>query len=438
MKSQNYTSKEEQLIKGEVICINTLSNINPDTNNQDYSDLLKYAITNGIISTSAMAKLQNDVDMTKRQKYLDMHQNKIYQGKDGRWYTRMPKEGGGTKQKVFRSREEAENAVISFYAQIDKNPTIKEVFNEYQDERLERKKIVSSTYQRNKMIFNQFYKEFGNKRIRDITVRDIADFIEDSVFKMNLTSAGYKKIKGVMISVLKYGVRKGYINYTFDAVKPFLDINQKDLAEDQMSDDTEVYSEEETVKLRNYLNNSTMIHDLALLLFLLTGLRNGELTALKWEDYNGESLLVHRMERTEYNINGEKSFVILDEHAKTKKGIREVPLVPAAINVLERIRKLNPDGTFIFEDEMHRRITSENLRKRLVIVCQKIGIKYRPPHKIRKTFITILLDGGMSPTLVSDIVGHRNPATTLQYYKYKRASNQTIIDKYDPIFTSIT
>ena len=398
---------------------------------------MQEAVENGIISNTVMAKLQNDVEMAKKKKYLDMHQNKIYQGKDGRWYTRMPKAGGGTKQTAFRSLEDAQKAIISFYSIVDSNPTIKELFDECQLERLERNKIVSGTYQRNKLIFNQFYSEFGNTRIKDVTVREIANFIEDTVYKHNLTAAGFKKVKGVMISVLKYAVKKEYIDYTFDAVKPHLDISQSDLSADKMTDESEVYSEDETIRLRNYLYNSTMIHDLALLLFLLTGLRNGELTALKWEDYNGESLFIHRMERTEYDLNGEKHFIILDEHTKTQKGTREVPLVKPAIDLLERMRKINPDGVYIFEDEEHRRITSENLRKRLVTVCKKIGIRYRSPHRIRKTFITILLDGGMSPTLVSDIVGHKNPTTTLQYYKYRRASNQTILEKYDPVFTEI-
>ena len=91
---------------------------------------MQEAVENGIISNTVMAKLQNDVEMAKKKKYLDMHQNKIYQGKDGRWYTRMPKAGGGTKQTAFRSLEDAQKAIISFYSIVDSNPTIKELFDE--------------------------------------------------------------------------------------------------------------------------------------------------------------------------------------------------------------------------------------------------------------------------------------------------------------------
>lgn len=260
----------------------------------------------------------------------------------------------------------------------------------------------------------------------------MVDFIENSVFDLKLTSDAYKKIKSIMISVLKYAVRKEYINYTFDAVKVHLDITQNDLAETKMTDETEVYTEEETYRLKEFLSNSQMIHDLALLLFFYTGLRNGEMSSLKWEDYDGSVLKIHRMERTEYSLTGERHYTTLDNHAKTKKGMRELPLSYSAIQILERVKALNPDGEYIFEKN-GKRITSEALRKRLITVCRKVGIKYKPPHKMRKTFLTILLDGGMSPTLVRDLAGHKDAATTLQYYKFKRVSNETLLGQYEPI-----
>ena len=55
----------------------------PDTKLSDL-ELLKYAVENGMINT---ALVQEKIEMQKREELLNKHPYKIYQGKDGKWYT---------------------------------------------------------------------------------------------------------------------------------------------------------------------------------------------------------------------------------------------------------------------------------------------------------------------------------------------------------------
>lgn len=393
-------------------------------------DLLNYGISEGIIKEELFEEVMAQIAMARNSTYLKKHKYKIYEGKDGRWYTRLPLKEGGSKQKAFKSKKEAEEAVIEYYKNLEVKPTLKDLYDQNEKERFDRGKITSGTYVRNQSIFKRYYSEFGDSIVEELTVDDISEFIEDKVYKSSITPAEYRKIKGVLIGTLKYAKKKGLCNFTFEDVKPHLDINRKELKPNTSDDSKEVYDENETKKLRDFLSESDKVHDLALLFFFFTGLRIGELSALKWEDYDGERLNVHRMERMEYRLKGYSNYYeVLNDHTKTMSGMRVIPLPPGAITVLERLRTVNPAGEYIFEYEGNR-ITSYGIRKRLKRVCREVGVTYKPPHKIRKTFVTILLDGGMSPTLVSDIVGHKNASTTINYYKYKRASDETIRESY--------
>lgn len=48
--------------------------------------------------------------------------------------------------------------------------------------------------------------------------------------------------------------------------------------------------------------------------------------------------------------------------------------------------------------------------------CSKLGILYRSSHKVRKTYGSSLLDGGVSLNTTRIMLGHSDEKTTLKYY----------------------
>ena len=73
-----------------------------------------------------------------------------------------------------------------------------------------------------------------------------------------------------------------------------------------------------------------------------------------------------------------------------------------------------------------KRIYDTAIRWRVEKYCNHIGIPYRSPHKIRKTYISKLIDDGVNINTIREMVGHEDERTTYKCYCYDRKTkNQT-------------
>ena len=63
-----------------------------ELNNLQYgqsNDILQFIISNGIIDIN---DVRNSIEVMKRKELLEKHPYKIWEGKDGKWYTYLPDE----------------------------------------------------------------------------------------------------------------------------------------------------------------------------------------------------------------------------------------------------------------------------------------------------------------------------------------------------------
>lgn len=87
----------------------------------------------------------------------------------------------------------------------------------------------------------------------------------------------------------------------------------------------------------------------------------------------------------------------------------------------------NPHADYIATNGRGQRIYTNDLRNRLYRICDKIATKKKKsPHKLRKTYGTILLDNLSDQTVTTSQMGHVDISTTENYYHYDR---QTIEQK---------
>lgn len=92
---------------------------------------------------------------------------------------------------------------------------------------------------------------------------------------------------------------------------------------------------------------------------------------------------------------------------------------------------MSADTKFIFErEEDHTRYDTQSVRRRLNRICGKLGIKPKSPHKIRKTYGSILLDNGIDRRTILDQMGHSSIGVTERNYHRNR---KTIEEKADKI-----
>ncbi len=124
-----------------------------------------------------------------------------------------------------------------------------------------------------------------------------------------------------------------------------------------------------------------------------TGMRQGEIFNLKWEDVDFNTGLIHLL--------------------KTKSGQkREVPMNESVKNVLARVRK--PKGAeYVFSSFNNKPF--DNVKKSFRTALKKTGIENFRFHDLRHTFASHLVMGGVDLLTIKELLGHKKIDMTLRY-----------------------
>ncbi len=145
------------------------------------------------------------------------------------------------------------------------------------------------------------------------------------------------------------------------------------------------------------------------LLLAVTGLRIGEAIGIKWSDFDGDVLKIQRR-----IYEGEA------DETKTEDSNRSLP-IPALL--LKRLRALGGQE-WIFRSRENTPINPGNaLRRYIRPVVKALGIPLGGWHDFRHTLTTGLLRSGVSPKVVSEILGHSDVEITLNVYDHPETEN---------------
>ena len=374
------------------------------------------------------------IAMKERKKYLDMHPYAIWQGKDGvYWYTTLPDKTRerGVRQIKRKSKRDLEDAIIEYWKDAAEYKTVGDVFHEWNNNRLELHKIVQSTYIGINCIFKRHFDNIMNKPVDEMKPIDWSDFLEHEIVRYNLTKDMYINLKGVVSGILKWAYRRQYITYSISAVNDLLDVSAKSYRNNHKEDSEEVFSEEETPRIIEYLTSHQNVINLGLLLMFVAGIRVGELATLKHGDFVDNVVKVRRTRTTALNDFGKITRKVKDT-PKSLAGIRDV-VVPSEYKwLMDYFASGDPDA-YIFVTEKGNLYRNDSFCHYLRKVCDELGIPYRPPHKIRKTYTSILLNSGVDTRFVLDQVGHSAISCTENYYHKNRRSTEKKAEIIDNI-----
>lgn len=203
--------------------------------------LLQYAIGEGIID---IAYIQKQIEMNKRNELLKKHPYKIWESKNGKWYTYLPDKDRGRIQKERKTQKDIEDVIIEYWKEQMENPTICEVFDEWNNRRLELKKISNASHLRNKQIFNRHFKEFGENRIKSTEKDEFCDFLERQIPKYNLTSKSFSNLKAITKGFLKRAKKRKLISFNAEELFQELDTSDTDFKKVIKEDYEEVFNED--------------------------------------------------------------------------------------------------------------------------------------------------------------------------------------------------
>lgn len=387
--------------------------INRSTSNNE--ELLKYAIENDMIDLSYM---QDIYEMNKRNELLKKHQNKIWQGKDGKWYTYIPDKDGNRKLKKRSTRKDIEDMIIGYLKEVDKRQatTFKIVFWEWLEFQ---KNIVSdNTIKKAQSDYKRFFQgeEFENIPIENITEEIIIAFISSKTKKLQLCKKSLKALYGYVNSVFHSAkVNKLVKDNPMDCIraKQFF----KFCKEKEKKVEDRIVSEKEMQKLyesiyRDYREKPDYIPTYAVELATLTGMRVGELAALRWDRISRDYLVIDQSEK--YNRMTKEFYIDSTKNGKD----RVFPMTDEIWDVLIRLKKVEAKNDFLCEwvfsnqnGRIHAGTISDCARNKFI----QNGMKPKSIHALRRTVNSRLRCNGVSSTVAASLLGHTTEVNENNY-----------------------
>lgn len=224
-----------------------------------------------------------------------------------------------------------------------------------------------------------------------------------------LSTKSVKDILIVLKMVMKFGVKKEWMTYYE------WDIKYPSSSENKVLD---VLSVTNHRKILNHIQSHFTFMGLGIYISLSTGLRIGEICALKWSDINVTDgiLTVNRTIERIYIIEGEKKHTeLVINTPKTKNSCREIPMNKELLGMLKPLKKVVNDDYYILTNDERptEPRTYRNYYKRLM---EKLDIPKLKYHGLRHSFATRCIEVGCDYKTVSVLLGHSNISTTLNLY----------------------
>lgn len=159
-------------------------------------------------------------------------------------------------------------------------------------------------------------------------------------------------------------------------------------------------------------------------LALCLGLRRGELLGLRWEDVDLDGAKLEVVQ-TLQRVGGRLQFV----RPKTEDSARTIPLPPICVEALREHRRRQfaersdrwpdwEDHGLVFPSLRGTPMEPDNLRRSWAAIRKAAGLGEMRFHDLRHTCVTLLLNLGVPPQVVRDIVGHSDIEVTMTIYAH--------------------
>lgn len=309
---------------------------------------------------------------------------------DGRWQESIVMNG---KRKFFygKTKTEVLKKIRAYHEELQDGPLFSEVADEWWEKA--EKRIAHNTAKSYAPALERAKEAFDGVRINKIRPRDVARFIDR--FSKIYAEKTVKTQLGIFNMIFTYAVYEGYAeqNVARDLKVPDGLKRTKRTSPPQ--------SDIERVK-RN------ISHPFGLLPFMAmyTGLRRGELMALRWSDIDVKRRTINVNKSIE-EING-KPHVKLP---KTKESIGVVPILDALLPYLQAKRI-----GVVFPNENGEYMTNYQFNRAWKQYQTDTGVTCTP-HQLRHAYATMLFENDVPPEKAQILLRHAQLSTTMDIYR---------------------
>lgn len=338
----------------------------------------------------------------------------IYKRKDGRWEARYVREIGADGKKKYGSvyagsYREAKKKQQYFLMtpvadmKITINISITEITNRWLYHI--KNKVKLSTYRK----YEGLCKNHIQPKIGSIPLRLVSRAIIDN-FSENLKNNGRKQGGGLSVKTVNdiliiLSLAFDFAEEEYNITMPRVCIMREERKE------ARVLSVEEQQILTTYLLSNIDSYKFGVLLALYTGIRVGELCALKWEDITDNYVVVSKTMQRLKDDNG-KTQIIIDS-PKSNSSRRIIPLPEFMRPFIYRFRR---DGKYVISTKRTPYCEPRTVQQRFKEITDSIGLENVTFHTLRHTFATRCVEAGFDVKTLSEILGHSDVKTTLNRY----------------------
>lgn len=348
-------------------------------------------------------------------------------GKRKRFYCKTKQEAVRKKNEVLREVEQGTLAT---------GPQRK--LGEYLQDWLEnvhKDKLRVSSYVKYKKLVKYIAADLGEVWLQKLTPEQVRRFYSKVAEKggkggQGIASSTIHQMHAILHLALKNAVRWGYISKNVcDLVEP-----------------PRIISREVTplsLEQAQALLKSVRKHRLEVLLTMavVTGMRRGELLALRWSNIDLERRTLLVLHTVDYI---ERQYVETEPKTTAGKRLIDLPsflvemLKQHRVKLLERQLKQGEawsDLDLVFPGFHGRYFNPSYLLELFGKVLREAGIPHMHFHDLRHSAATILLSMGVNMKVVQALLGHSDIAITLGLYSHLLPSMQReIVEKWDDVF----
>lgn len=345
----------------------------------------------------------------------------IYKRKDGRWEARYPKgytEAGTIKYgycygKTYREAKEKviDARKIGIGSVVNGQAFPKKKFSAYCDEwlQLNRNKVKESTFVKyTSNIDNHIKPYLGGLYCVSLNSLIIENFSNTLLETEMLSSKTVRDILCQLKSIIKY-VSKQIPNF------PDIEIVYPKEEKNEMR----VLTIDEQNRFIKYLLTDLDDCKFGVLLALLTGMRIGEVCALRWRDISltdmtvNVSLTMQRLKNLDKEPAEKTKIIIIAP--KSDKSARIIPLTSFAAELCKKQAGTNPNA-FILSSNDKAFVEPRALQYKFKKYTKDCGLEGVHFHVLRHTFATRCVEVGFEIKSLSEILGHSSPKITLERY----------------------
>lgn len=361
----------------------------------------------------------------------------IYQRKDGLWIgaISMGRDiNGKIKRKTFsgKTRSEVNKKMKSYIADLEHGKVILNENINLQDwfifwlENYKVNNVKVGTIEMYYSLYKNYIKDksIGLIKLNKLKTSTLQVYYNQLINEQVTTVKRLKYLNNIIGSSLKQAILDEYLlkNPCTNISFPKIEKNEID-----------IFTHEEQKQFIKSLEETEDRFKTLYKFALGTGLRRGEILALKWSDIDFEKKEVSVTKSLKYGGKNELSNIdkatFIIQTPKSESSIRKVPMPSNLVKELKEYKILQAkeklkniivyqDNGYVFAKEDGRPIEGQYLQRYYKKALQNAGIKYRKFHITRHTYASRLIEKNVNLKVVQTLLGHSSLKMTSEIYAH--------------------